>query len=78
LPTWAANVESQLADHPFVGGAKLHIVDLKLYMVVRWFASGTVDHVPTTVFDHCPKLMRVFREVGQHPGVKAWLERTPR
>lgn len=76
LPTWGTNVENQLADHPFVGGDKLHVVDLKLYMVVRWFASGTVDHVPNTVFDHCPKLMSVYREVGNHSGVKSWLERT--
>jgi glutathione S-transferase len=78
LPTWGTNVENQLADHPFVGGAKLNVVDLKLYMVVRWFASGTVDHIPKAVFDRCPKLMRVYREVGEHSGVKAWLERTTR
>lgn len=78
LPTWGTHVEAQLGDHPFVGGDKLQVADLKLYMVVRWLTSGTVDHVPTTVFDHCPKLMRVHREVGAHPGVKAWLERTTR
>jgi len=76
LPTWGTNVERQLGNHPFVGGDKLHVVDLKLYMIVRWFASGVVDHVPKTVFDHCPKLMRLHREVGEHSGVKAWLERT--
>jgi glutathione S-transferase len=78
LPTWGTNVENQLTEHPFVGGDNLHVVDLKLYMVVRWFASGTVDHVPNTVFDHCPKLMRVYQEVGEHSGVKAWLERAAR
>jgi glutathione S-transferase len=77
LPTWGTNVERQLGKHPFVGGDKLQVVDLKLYMVVRWFISGTVDHVPTTVFDHCPKLKRVYEEVREHSGVKAWLERTP-
>ena len=44
-------------------------------MIVRWFVSGTVDHVPSTVFDHCPKLKRLFQQVGGHAGVKAWLER---
>jgi len=78
LPMWGTNVERQLGDHPFVGGDKLHVVDLKLHMIVRWFASGVVDHVPKTVFDHCPKLMRLYREVGEHPGVKAWIERTAR
>ena len=78
LPTWGTNVENQLTDHSFVGGDTLHVVDIKLYMIVRWFASGTVDHVPPTVFDHCPRLKRVFSEVGEHSGVKAWLERTAR
>lgn len=78
LPTWGTNVENQLTDHPFVSGDTLHVVDIKLYMIVRWFASGTVDHVPPTVFDHCAKLKRVYREVGEHPGVKAWLDRTTR
>ena len=75
LPTWGSNVERQLGDHPFFGGDKLHVVDLKLYMIVRWLVSGTVDHVPTTVFSNCPKLMRLFQKVGDHPGVMAWLGR---
>ena len=75
LPTWGSNVERQLGDHRFVGGDKLHVVDLKLYMIVRWLVSGTVDHVPTTVFNTCPRLMRLFQQVGDHPGVMAWLGR---
>lgn len=78
LPTWGANVERQLGESPFVAGDKLHVVDIKLYMIVRWFASGTVDHVPTTVFDSCPKLLRLYRSVGEHAGVKAWWERPGR
>jgi glutathione S-transferase len=73
LKTWASQVERQLGEGPFIGGAKLQVADLKLYMVVRWLTTGIVDHVPTTVFDHCPKLMRLYRAVGEHPGVKAWL-----
>lgn len=76
LPAWGTNVERQLGNHPFVGGDQLHVVDLKLYMIVRWFISGTVDDVPTTVFDHCPKLKRIYERVSEHSGVRAWLERT--
>lgn len=75
LPAWGSNVERQLGDHPFVGGDTLHVVDLKLYMIVRWLTSGAVDHVPTTVLDSFPKLMRVFQQVGDHSGVMAWLGR---
>jgi glutathione S-transferase len=69
-------VERQLGDRPFVGGTTLQVADLELYMVVRWLTSGTLDHVPTSVLDHCPKLARLYRAVGDHPGVKAWLTRS--
>jgi hypothetical protein len=42
-------------------------------MIVRWLTSGTLDHVPTTVLDHCPKLLRLFHAVADHAGVKEWL-----
>ena len=76
LGTWASQVERQLGDGPFVGGAALQVADLKLYMVVRWLTSGTLDHVPTTVLDHCPKLLRLHRAVSEHEGVKAWMSRS--
>jgi glutathione S-transferase len=76
LPSWGAQVERQLGDGPFVGGDKLCVVDIKLFMVVRWFVSGALDHIPTTVLDHCPKLKRLFVAVGEHPGVKTWFART--
>jgi len=75
LKTWGSQVERQLGDGPFIGGATLQVADLKLYMVVRWLTSGTLDHVPTTVFDHCPKLLRLYRAVAEHQGVKSWLAR---
>jgi prostaglandin-H2 D-isomerase / glutathione transferase len=78
LRTWGSQVERQLGEGPFVGGATLQVADIKLYMVVRWLTSGVVDHVPTTVFDHCPKLLRLFRAVGEHDGVKAWLAKAQR
>lgn len=78
LATWGSQIERQLGDGPFVGGPSLQVSDIKLYMVVRWLTSGTLDHVPTSVLDHCPKLMRLYRAVGEHPGVKAWLGKTAR
>ncbi|HWU86972.1 MAG TPA: glutathione S-transferase [Kofleriaceae bacterium] len=76
LPTWAANAERQIVgDGPFFGGAKLHVVDLKLHMAVRWFSGGKVDHIPPTIFSGYPKLMRVHDAVRDHEGVKAWYAR---
>ena len=76
LSTWGSQVEAQLGDGPFVGGAKIQVTDLKLYMVVRWLTSGTLDHVPTKVLDHCPKLLRLFRAVGEHEGIRGWLAKS--
>ena len=77
MPAWGANVERHLADQgPFVAGATLHVVDLKLYMIVRWFAKTTVDHIPATIFDGYPKLVRLYEAVAAHPGVVSWSARS--
>jgi glutathione S-transferase len=78
LNVWGSQVERQLGEGPFVGGTKLQVADLKLYMIVRWLTTGTLDHVPTTVLDHCPKLLRLFRAVGEHAGVQAWQAKSKR
>lgn len=72
LPAWATHAERNITGEPFFGGAKLHVVDLKLYMAVRWFISGALDHIPATVFAGFPKLLRVHDAVRDHAGVKSW------
>ncbi len=74
LPGWATFAERHI-EGPFFAGGKLHVVDLKLFMIVRWFATGTVDHIPATVFDAFPKLSNVYKAVGDHSAVKAWYAR---
>jgi glutathione S-transferase len=73
---WGSQVERQIDEGPFAGGAMLQVADLKLYMIVRWLTSGTLDHVPTTVLDHCPKLLRLFHAVADHAGVKDWVAKS--
>jgi glutathione S-transferase len=72
LPQWAGWAERNLGDGPFFAGDKVHVVDIKLFGAVRWFASGTVDHVPPTVFAKFPKLTRLYEAMRDHAGVKAW------
>lgn len=72
IPTWAANVERQLGDGPFVAGAKPSVADLKLFTIVRWVKSGALDHIPATTFDAFPKLTRVHDAVRDYPAVVAW------
>jgi glutathione S-transferase len=76
LPAWARSAERNIQGGPFLGGAKLHVVDLKLHMAVRWFIGGKVDHVPASIFDGYPKLMGVYLAVREHAGVKAWVARS--
>jgi glutathione S-transferase len=72
LPVWGQKAEQQIGGAPFCAGAKLHVVDIKLHMAVRWFAGGTVDHVPATIFAAYPKLMRVHDAVRDDARIKAW------
>ncbi len=76
IPRWATAAERQLGDGPFFAGAKLHVVDLKLHMAVRWFNGGKVDHIPATIFDAYPKLVRLHDAVRDHAGVKSWYAKT--
>ncbi|MBK9265839.1 MAG: glutathione S-transferase family protein [Polyangiaceae bacterium] len=76
IPTWAAYAEKQIGDGPFFGGDKLNVVDIKIYIIVRWFVSGALDHMPTTVFSAYPKLNRVYEAVRDHERVKSWYARS--
>lgn len=72
LPNWGRKAEAQIGAGPFFGGASMHVVDIKLYIVVRWFASGVLDHIPVTVFAPFPKLTRVFESVRDDARIKTW------
>jgi glutathione S-transferase len=72
LPTWGEKAQAQIGDGPFFAGSKLHVVDLKLFIIVRWFVSGILDHIPATVFAPYPKLARVHDAVRDDERVKAW------
>ena len=75
LPEWAAAAEKQIGDGPFFGGAKLSVVDLKLFLTVRFLSSGRLDHVPASILEPCPKLRRLADAVRDHEGVKRWYAR---
>lgn len=75
IPAWAGYVSRQI-EGPFFAGAKLHVVDLKIYMVLNWILSGKLDHIPPTIFDAFPKLKGVHAAVKDHAGVRSWYART--
>jgi glutathione S-transferase len=72
LPAWAKAAEKNILGVPFFGGRKIHVVDLKLHMAVRWFIGGKVDYIPATIFADYPKLMSVHDAVRDHAGVRSW------
>lgn len=74
IPAWGANVEAQIAG-PFVGGERISVADIKLFVVLSWFAKGALDHVPRDVLSRFPKLERLFEAVKSHPRVVDWTSR---
>ncbi len=72
----AGSGEQNIAAGPFFGGAKIHVVDLKLHMAVRWFSGGKVDHIPATIFAGYPRFIGVHDAVRDHPGVQSWYARS--
>ncbi|MGO8993102.1 MAG: glutathione S-transferase family protein [Polyangiaceae bacterium] len=72
LPEWGQRAEKQIGDGPFFGGAKLHVVDLKLFIATRWLIGGKLDHIPQTIFAPFPKLTRVHDAVRDDARIKAW------
>ncbi|MBL8608333.1 MAG: glutathione S-transferase family protein [Myxococcales bacterium] len=75
LPAWAGYAAAQIAG-PFVAGAKIHVADIKLAVVTKWFVSGAVDHIPTTVFADHPKLLGLYEAFYADPRVVAWYARS--
>jgi glutathione S-transferase len=74
LQDWAGYIERQI-EGPFTSGAALHVVDLKLFVSMGPYLKGSIDHVPTSVFQAFPKLLGVHAAVGHHPKVKEWYAR---
>ncbi len=78
LPRWGACIDRVLAGvgaGPFVAGERIHVADIKLYMVARWFSSGTLDHIRADVFAEFPRLIGVERAVANHPKILEWYAR---
>lgn len=72
MPAWVAAAERNITSAPFFSGEKIHVVDLKIHMAVRWFIDGKVDHIPASVFDSSPRLVGVHDAVRDDARIKAW------
>lgn len=74
LQTWGARLERQIQG-PFVAGERLHVADIKLFVVVGWFSKGVIDHVPPDVFAAFPKLTGLHDAVARHEKIASWYAR---
>jgi glutathione S-transferase len=74
LQTWGRNIEQQITG-PFVAGDRIQVADIKLFQIVASFKSGTLDHIPVTVFSAFPKLEGVHEAVTRHPKIVDWRSR---
>lgn len=74
MQTWAQNISAQIQG-PFVGGEQISVADIKIANLLRTFANGTMDYVPTNVFDGYPKLAALAQAVNEHPKVVDWRSR---
>lgn len=71
LSQWASTVAARIRG-PFVEGATLHVVDIKLYVILRAFFSDTYDHLPGTFFDAYPAIGQLYAAVDRHPAIAGY------
>lgn len=76
LAQWADTVSNAIRG-PFVDGKQVHVVDIKLYVILRSFITGAYDHLPFSVFDAWPKLGALYHAMDAHPGVRSWFASRP-
>lgn len=74
MQAWGASIERQIVG-PFLAGERIHVADIKLHVVLNWFAKGGLDHIPRDVFAAFPKLNRLYEAVKTHPRVADWTSR---
>jgi len=69
---WATNCSKEIVA-PFVGGDRISVADLKLYVAMRSYSKGVFDHIPATILDEFPKITGLMEAVAAHPRIADWL-----
>lgn len=64
-------------DTPWLVGNDLTYVDIAMYCVFGLFKQGNFDHIPTSVVDEYPRLIRTWKAVSEHPKVVEWNKKHP-
>jgi len=72
VPFYLGGLERELTANggKFFAGKALSVADLKVYGLLRWISSGTLDGIPASVI---PAKLVAFRDsISAHPKVAAW------
>ncbi len=73
LKQWATTTSAQIAG-PFLEGDSLQVADIKLYVILRSYLSGTYDHIPPSTLDAYPKLLALHAAVDAHPVIRGYFQ----
>lgn len=72
LPLYLKWLEAQLEQHggQYFADQRLTVADLKAFVVLRWLASGKLDHIPTDLIDtQAPKLAAYLQRIAATPAI---------
>ena len=70
---WAGSTSARIQG-PFVGGDRISVADLKLFVAMGAYTRGVYDDIPTTVLEPFPKILALVDAVAAHPRVVDWYE----
>jgi glutathione S-transferase len=64
------------AGGEFFADRRLTVADLKIFMLIRWLRSGTLDYIPKDLVDRvAPQLLKHFERVANHPKIGEYYQR---
>lgn len=72
LPRYLRWLQHQLESHggAFLADNRLTIADLKALVILRWLASGKLDHIPTDLIARvAPTLKEYMDRIGSTPAI---------
>ena len=77
LPRWFGNLEKRFerfGNGPFAVGNSFTIADLKVATVAQSISGGSLDHIPTTIFDNYPRLQSLIKNFKENTKVQQYYE----
>lgn len=77
LPPALAHLDEFIAANGSAGhavGSSVSPADFKIFQLIWWLKSGSLDDIPTTISDAYPHVTQLHQTIGAIPAVKQHLE----